>query len=90
MSERKTCFLRDWFIENLTQKVKKNQILSEEETPVEESWVHEEFAPEFVTNIINMREFNHYNEVPQDIKIWIGEHKIRRLRYLPHREKILD
>ena len=70
-------------------KGERNQILSEEETPVEESSVRQEFSPEFVTHIINRREFNHYNEVPQDIEIWIGKHKIRRVRYLPHREKSL-
>ena len=85
----KNMFLARLVYREFDSKDEENQILSEEETPIKESWVREEFSPEFVRHIINMREFNHYNEVPQDIEIWIGKHKIRRVRYLLHREKSL-
>ena len=62
-------FLARLVYREFDSKGEENQILSEEETPIKESWVREEFLPEFVTHIINMREFNHYNdEIPQDIR----------------------
>ena len=50
----KNMFLAQLVYREFDSKGEKGQILSEEETPVEESWVREEFAPELVTNTINM------------------------------------
>ena len=50
----KNMFLARLVYREFNSKGEENQILSEEETPVEESWVREEFSPEFVTHIINM------------------------------------
>ena len=70
----KNIFLARWVYRELDEKKNKNLHLSEEELPVEEAWVHEEFAPEFVQHIINMRQTGNFTDVPQDIEIWIGKH----------------
>ena len=68
----------------------KNRVMEqEEEMQVDEAWVRDEFSEEDVQHIINMRLEENWVQVPRDIEVWIGKHKIVRVRYMKPRQRSL-
>ena len=66
----------------------KNELIKrQEELYVEESWVRDKFLEEDVQHIMNMRKTGSWNQVPRDLQIWIGKHRIVCLHYLPVRPR---
>ena len=58
---------------------------------VDEAWVRDEFSNEDVQHIINMRHEENWVQAPRDIEVWIGKHKIVRLRYdRPRKRSVID
>jgi hypothetical protein len=59
-----------------------NKVIEQEEVvQVDEAWIRDEFSKEDVQHIINMRLEKNWVHAPQDIEVWIGKHKIVRVRY---------
>jgi hypothetical protein len=58
---------------------------------MKQAWVRDKFSKEDVQHIINLRLEDNWIQAPQDIKVWIGKHKIVQVCYTgPRQSSIID